>query len=132
MSETDTPPSAETVQTPANSGDADLRSRPAPASQGHHDANTAAPSASTPGQDLTQYDQSDPRALTWDRTHLTEETIGGVVLPPSIEVWRSVRRQRDTMTKRSRRAVALPARCVDALPAHRSDQDRRQAVDGQA
>ncbi len=58
--------------------------------------------------------------------------MGGVVLPPRIEVWRSVRRQGDTKTKRSRRTIALPARCVDALLAHRSDQDRHQAVAGEA
>lgn len=46
-------------------------------------------------------------------------------VPPSIQVWRSVRADGDTKTKKSRRTLALPARCVTALTTHyqRQDQD---------
>ena len=37
--------------------------------------------------------------------------------PPSISVLRSVRAGGDTKTRRSRRALAMPQRCVDALSA---------------
>ncbi|HSS91400.1 MAG TPA: tyrosine-type recombinase/integrase [Streptosporangiaceae bacterium] len=45
-------------------------------------------------------------------------------------VWRSERAGGDTKTKRSRRTLALPLRCVDALREHRTRQDdlKRQAV----
>ena len=50
-------------------------------------------------------------------------------MPPSIMVWRSVRAGEDTKTKRSRRTLALPQRCVDVLREHRTRQDalKRQA-----
>ena len=41
------------------------------------------------------------RALRWDHVHLEGS-------PPHIEVWRSVRADGDTKTKRSRRTLALP------------------------
>jgi integrase len=44
-------------------------------------------------------------------------------VPPSIQVWRSVREHGDTKTKKSRRTLALPLRGVDALQAHRKAQD---------
>lgn len=37
--------------------------------------------------------------------------------PPHIAVWRSVRRGGDTKTRKSRRTLALPARCVEVLGA---------------
>ena len=43
-------------------------------------------------------------------------------IPPSIAVWRSVRAGGDTKTKKSRRTLAIPQRCVDAL----SDQWKRR------
>lgn len=55
------------------------------------------------------------RALRWEHVHLE---AGGTV-PPHIEVWRSVRAGGDTKTKRSRRTLALPARCVTAIEEHR-------------
>jgi hypothetical protein len=44
-------------------------------------------------------------------------------------VWRSVRRSGDTKTRRSRRILALPVGCVDALRQHRMLQaeERRKA-----
>jgi integrase len=41
---------------------------------------------------------------------------------PSIRVWCSVRAGGDTKTKKSRRTLALPARCVTVLRRHREDQ----------
>ncbi|MGW5154783.1 site-specific integrase [Nonomuraea wenchangensis] len=38
-------------------------------------------------------------------------------------VWRSVREGGDTKTKKSRRTLAMPRRCVDALQLHRERQD---------
>nr|WP_276607702.1 hypothetical protein [Microbispora catharanthi] len=57
------------------------------------------------------------RALTWSHVDLEGE-------PPSIMVWRSVRAGGDTRTEKSRRTLAMPKRCADALKAHRE----RQAV----
>src|SRR5215211_5557567 len=64
------------------------------------------------------------RALRWDHVHLD-------AAPPHIEVWRSVRADGDTKTRRSRRTLALPARCVDALKKQRAQQlaDRLSAGD---
>ena len=52
------------------------------------------------------------RALRWDHVHLDGT---GARRPPYIEVWRSVRAGGDTKTRRSRRTIALPDRCVEAL-----------------
>ncbi|GAA1738052.1 MULTISPECIES: site-specific integrase [Nonomuraea] len=56
------------------------------------------------------------RALTWSHVNLDGT-------PPSIMVWRSVREGGDTKTKKSRRTLAMPRRCVDALKLHRERQD---------
>jgi integrase len=58
------------------------------------------------------------RPLRWEHVHLDQD--GG---PAYIEVWRSVRAGGDTKTKRSRRTLALPARCVRVLVQHREAQD---------
>lgn len=51
------------------------------------------------------------------------------VRPASMRVWRSVREDGDTKTKKSRRTLKLPARCVDALRDHQVRQERaRQAA----
>jgi hypothetical protein len=48
---------------------------------------------------------------------------------PFIAVWRSVRAGGDTKTKKSRRTLALPQRCVDVLREHQMRQDQiRQAA----
>lgn len=39
-------------------------------------------------------------------------------MPPHLAVWRSVRKGGDTKTRKSRRTLALPSRCVDALTKH--------------
>ncbi|MFF0306908.1 site-specific integrase [Streptosporangium sp. NPDC004379] len=56
------------------------------------------------------------RALIWSHVDLDGN-------PPSIMVWRSVREGGDTKTRRSRRTLAMPRRCVDALKLHRERQD---------
>ena len=51
------------------------------------------------------------RALRWEHVHLQADSG----IPPHLEVWRSVRADGDTKTMKSRRTLALPARCVEAL-----------------
>ena len=68
------------------------------------------------------------RALQWTEVQL--ETVDRI--PPHIAVWRSVRRTGDTKTKKSRRTLALPQRCIDALLAHRPQQDRERLIAGDA
>jgi integrase len=59
------------------------------------------------------------RALTWDHVFLKGRPDAD---PPHIAVWRSVRRGGDTKTRKSRRTLALPARCVDVLWQQFEDQ----------
>ena len=56
------------------------------------------------------------RALTWSHVDLGESG------PATLSLWRSVRAGGDTKTKRSRRTLELPSRCVEALRAHRMAQ----------
>lgn len=63
------------------------------------------------------------RPLTWDHVSLESE-------PPYIAVWRSVRAGGDTKTKKSRRTLKLPARCADALIAHREAQQEKRRKAG--
>lgn len=67
------------------------------------------------------------RALRWEEVRL--HPADG--LPPHIAVSRSVRKSGDTKTKKSRRTLALPQRCVAALCAQRLIQahDRELAGD---
>lgn len=62
------------------------------------------------------------RALRWEHVRLDAE-------PALMEVWRSVRAGGDTKTRRSRRTIALPGRCVQALrlQAERQAEDRSTA-----
>lgn len=57
------------------------------------------------------------RALTWAHVDLEGQ-------PPTIMVWRSVRATGDTKTRKSRRTLELPERCVDTLRLHREQQDK--------
>jgi integrase len=71
------------------------------------------------------------RALTWSHVDLDGKpaTRTTQAAPPSLMVWRSVRAGSDTKTKKSRRTLALPQRCVDALQTHRVRQEEiRQAT----
>lgn len=71
------------------------------------------------------------RALRWEHVHLDGDRDAS--LPPFMEVWRSVREGGDTKTRKSRRTLALPMRCVDALRKQRAQQntDRLAAADWQ-
>ncbi|MGW7691026.1 tyrosine-type recombinase/integrase [Streptomyces asiaticus] len=71
------------------------------------------------------------RALTWDHVFLKGEPNASPPVPPYMAVWRSVRAGGDTKTTKSRRTLALPARCVDVLWQHWEDQgwDRLAAGD---
>ncbi len=64
------------------------------------------------------------RALTWAHVQLDGDPLTNPPVPPHIMVWRSVRAGGDTKTKKSRRTLALPQRCADAL----RDQRARQAA----
>jgi len=63
------------------------------------------------------------RALTWDHVDLVGQSDADPEVLPSIAVWRSVRAGGDTKTRKSRRTLALPTRCVTALQTHRVNQD---------
>ncbi|MFD7791070.1 tyrosine recombinase XerC [Streptomyces sp. NPDC059759] len=62
------------------------------------------------------------RALTWDHVFLKGRPDANPPQPPHIAVWRSVRRGGDTKTRKSRRTLALPMRCVEVLWARFEDQ----------
>jgi integrase len=70
------------------------------------------------------------RALTWDHVDLDGRPNADPPLPPSIEVWRSVRDGGDTKTKKSRRTLALPLRGADALRHHKKTQEEARAQAG--
>jgi integrase len=72
------------------------------------------------------------RALNWTHVDLDGDTHAAPPVPPHIMVWRSVRAGGDTKTRKSRRTLALPLRCVSELRAHRTRQAaaRRLAGDG--
>ncbi|AVT38008.1 tyrosine recombinase XerC [Plantactinospora sp. BB1] len=70
------------------------------------------------------------RALTWAHVDLDGRPDLDPPLPPSVQVWRSVRAGGDTKTRKSRRTLALPQRCVTALQAHREQQSRDQTRAG--
>jgi integrase len=64
------------------------------------------------------------RALTWAHVDLDGRPDNDPPIPPSVQVWHSVRSGGDTKTKKSRRTLALPARCVSALYLHRERQGK--------
>ncbi|MGB7796204.1 MAG: site-specific integrase [Pseudonocardiaceae bacterium] len=70
------------------------------------------------------------RALTWDHVDLRDKPDDHPPIPPHIAVWRSVRAGADTKTRKSRRTLALPQRCVEALQAHRRQQDQDRIAAG--
>jgi integrase len=72
------------------------------------------------------------RALTWDHVFLNGDPNASPPVPPHIAVWRSVRTGGDTKTRKSRRTLALPRRCIDALHRQRAAQEveRRAAGEG--
>jgi integrase len=70
------------------------------------------------------------RALTWDHVDLVDRSDQDPPIPPSVQVWRSVRAGGDTKTKKSRRTLAMPHRCVTALRRHAEEQRQDQAAAG--
>jgi integrase len=70
------------------------------------------------------------RALTWDHVDLDGEPDVEPPVPPHVAVWRSVRTGGDTKTSKSRRTLALPKRCIDALRELRARQDRERSTAG--
>ena len=67
------------------------------------------------------------RALRWEHVHLDPpQGPASSVGPPYVEVWRSVRANSETKTKKSRRTLALPSQAVAVLRAHRVEQMRQQ------
>lgn len=66
------------------------------------------------------------RALTWDHVDLEGAPDATPPVPPHVAVWRSVRAGGDTKTRKSRRTLALPRRCVDVLRLHRDEQCKEQ------
>ncbi|MEV4620202.1 site-specific integrase [Asanoa sp. NPDC049573] len=69
------------------------------------------------------------RPLRWDHVDLIGRPEQIPPVPPSVMVWRSVREGGDTKTRKSRRTLALPKRCVVALTRQRDRQieDRKAA-----
>ena len=51
----------------------------------------------------------------WERVHLNGIPDARPPAPRHVEVWLSVRDGGDTKTRKSRRTLALPARCVEAF-----------------
>jgi integrase len=69
------------------------------------------------------------RALRWEEVDLDGQPQATPPVPPSISVLRSVRQGGDTKTRKSRRRLAMPQRCVDALRRHRDRLGRLPAGD---
>ncbi|MGW4466095.1 site-specific integrase [Micromonospora sp. NPDC004704] len=70
------------------------------------------------------------RALTWEHVDLAGKPDLDPPVPPSVAVWHSVRAGGDTKTRKSRRTLALPLRCVTALRDHQQRQDREREAAG--
>ncbi|WP_380171113.1 tyrosine recombinase XerC [Kineococcus sp. DHX-1] len=70
------------------------------------------------------------RALRWDHVDLAGRPDVVPPVPAHVAVWRSVRAGGDTKTRKSRRTLALPQRCVEALHAQRSQQERDRLTAG--
>ena len=79
---------------------------------------------------LTGARTEEMRALVWDHVDLIGRPDDNPPVPPHVEVWRSVRKGGDTKTRKSRRTLALPQRCVDALVEHEKLQERERAEAG--
>lgn len=62
------------------------------------------------------------RALIWSHVELAGRPHADPPVLPHMMVWRSVRAGGDTKTRTSRRTLALPQRCVEALCEHHSRQ----------
>ncbi|SCK43563.1 tyrosine-type recombinase/integrase [Streptomyces sp. WMMB 322] len=71
------------------------------------------------------------RPLAWEHVDLVGMPDANPPVPPYLAVWRSVRAGGDTKTRKSRRTLALPGRCVEVLTEHRQAQERRRAKAGE-
>jgi hypothetical protein len=71
---------------------------------------------------LTGAGTEELRALAWSHVDLIGDPDAAPPVPPHMMVWRSVRAGGDTKTRRSRRTLALPQRCVSALRQQRVRQ----------
>ena len=71
------------------------------------------------------------RALSWGHVDLDGDASADPPASRSISVWRSVRAGGDTKTKKSRRTLAMPIRCVVALRLHRIRQRATKRAAGQ-
>jgi integrase len=72
------------------------------------------------------------RALIWADVDLVGDPKTVPPIPPYMAVWRSVRRDGDTKTRKSRRTIALPGRCVDALKRQHRQQAEERLKAGEA
>jgi len=72
---------------------------------------------------LTGARTEEVRALRWEHVDLTGNPDATPPIPPSISVLRSVRETGDTKTRKSRRRIAIPRRCLDVLLTHRARLD---------
>lgn len=72
------------------------------------------------------------RDLRWDHVFLDPMKIGGRDVPPHIAVWRSVRRNGETKTAKSRRTIALPGLCIESLRTERTLQAQERLRAGDA
>lgn len=79
---------------------------------------------------LTGARTEEMRPLTWDHVDLVGKPKATPAIPPNVKVWRSVRARGETKTRKSRRTLALPARAVKALEAHREAQKEVKANAG--
>ncbi len=70
------------------------------------------------------------RALRWSDVDLTGDPEAQPPVPPTVQLWRSVRSGGDTKTRLSRRTLRLPERCVEALVRHRDSQAREKVGAG--
>ncbi|MGH3519114.1 MAG: tyrosine-type recombinase/integrase [Haloechinothrix sp.] len=73
---------------------------------------------------LTGARTEEMRALTWTHVDLEGQTEASPPLPASIMVWHSVRVGGETKTRKSRRTLAMPQRCVDVLKDLRAAQSK--------
>ncbi len=71
------------------------------------------------------------RPLIWSHVDLVGDPEATPPVPPHMRVWRSVRAGGDTKTRGSRRTIALPERCVEALEGHRDRQRVARSAAGE-
>ena len=68
------------------------------------------------------------RALPWSAVDLDGNPHAHPAVPPSVQVWRSVRAHGDVKTEKSRRTLALPQLAVTALRDHAQREGRTEGL----